>query len=73
VSGKHKSVFASVRTSAAKWKELADKERRKLGNIGEVLLEWALEQPQAAGSIDRLMKFNQIERSQIAVSGCSLD
>jgi hypothetical protein len=34
----------------------ADKERRKLGNVGEVLLEWAWEQLQAAGSIDRLLK-----------------
>jgi hypothetical protein len=37
--------------------EFADKERRKLGNVGEVLLEWAWEQLQAAGSIDRLLKF----------------
>jgi len=37
--------------------EFADKERRKLGNVGEVLLEWAWAQLQAAGSIDRLLKF----------------
>jgi len=37
--------------------EFADKERRKLGNVGEVVLEWAWEQLQAAGSIDRLLKF----------------
>jgi hypothetical protein len=37
--------------------EFADKERRKLGNVGEVLLEWAWEQLQVAGSIDRLLKF----------------
>jgi hypothetical protein len=37
--------------------EFADKERRKLGNVGEVLLEWAWVQLQAAGSIDRLLKF----------------
>ena len=35
----------------------AHKERRKLGNVGDVLLEWAWEQLQAAGSIDRLLKF----------------
>jgi hypothetical protein len=35
----------------------ASKERRKLGNVGEVLLEWAWMQLQAAGSIDRLLKF----------------
>jgi len=33
--------------------EFADKERRKLLNVGEVLLEWAWAQLQAAGSIDR--------------------
>ena len=37
--------------------EFSDKERRKLGNVAEVLLEWAWEQLQAAGSIDRLLKF----------------
>jgi hypothetical protein len=37
--------------------EFADKERRKLGNVGETLLEWAWEQLQVAGSIDRLLKF----------------
>ena len=36
--------------------EFADKERRKLGNVGEVLLEWAWTQLQVAGSIDRLLK-----------------
>jgi hypothetical protein len=37
--------------------EFADKKRRKLGNVGEVLLEWAWAQLRAAGSIDRLLKF----------------
>jgi hypothetical protein len=37
--------------------EFADKERRKLGSVREVRLEWAWEQLQAAGSIDRLLKF----------------
>jgi hypothetical protein len=36
--------------------EFAYKERRKLGNLGEVLLEWAWEQLQAAGSTNRLLK-----------------
>jgi hypothetical protein len=35
----------------------ASKERRKLGNVGETLLEWAWAQLQVAGSIDRLLKF----------------
>lgn len=37
--------------------DFAFKERRKLGNVGETLLEWAWEQLQVAGSIDRLLKF----------------
>jgi hypothetical protein len=39
--------------------EFAENERRKLGNVAEVLLEWAWAwaQLQAAGSIDRLLKF----------------
>ncbi|HWZ96264.1 MAG TPA: hypothetical protein VN025_00730 [Candidatus Dormibacteraeota bacterium] len=32
-------------------------EKRKLGNVGEVLLEWSFEQLKAAGSIDRLLKY----------------
>jgi len=37
--------------------EFALRERRKLGNVGEVLLEWGFEQLKAAGSIDRLLKY----------------
>jgi hypothetical protein len=37
--------------------EVAERERRKLGNIGELLLEWGLEQLKAAGSTERLLKF----------------
>lgn len=44
--------------------EFANKERRKLGNVGEVLLEWAWAQLQAAGSIDRLLKFKVSERRE---------
>jgi hypothetical protein len=36
--------------------EFAEKDRRKLGNVGEVLLEWAFEQLKVAGSLDRLLK-----------------
>jgi len=32
-------------------------DRRKLGNVGETLLEWAWEQLKVAGSIERLLKF----------------
>src|SRR5260370_37252509 len=37
--------------------EFAAREKRKLGNVGEVILEWAFEQLKAAGSIDRLLKY----------------
>jgi len=37
--------------------EFAYKDRRRLGNLGELLMEWAFEQLKAAGSIDRLLKY----------------
>jgi hypothetical protein len=37
--------------------QFAARERRKLGNISEVLLEWAFEQLKLAGSTERLLKF----------------
>jgi len=37
--------------------QFASCEKRKLGNVGEILLEWAFEQLIAAGSIDRLLKY----------------
>ena len=36
--------------------EFAAKERRKLGNLGELLMEWAFTQLKTAGSVDRLLK-----------------
>jgi hypothetical protein len=35
---------------------IAERERRKLGNVAEVLIEWAVLQLRVAGTIDRLMK-----------------
>jgi hypothetical protein len=35
----------------------AARERRTLGNIGELILEWAFEQLKTAGSTERLLKF----------------
>jgi hypothetical protein len=35
---------------------VAERERRKLGNVAEALLEWAALQLRVAGSVDRLMK-----------------
>jgi hypothetical protein len=37
--------------------EFAAREKRKLGNLGEIILEWGFEQLRAAGSIDRLLKY----------------
>ena len=37
--------------------EFAARERRKLGNITELILEWAFEQLKTAGSTDRLLKY----------------
>jgi len=37
--------------------ELASRERRKLGNITELILEWGFEQLKAAGSTERLLKY----------------
>jgi hypothetical protein len=37
--------------------EFAAREKRKLGNIGEAILEWGFDQLKAAGSIDRLLKY----------------
>ncbi|MGH9774226.1 MAG: hypothetical protein ACRD50_04690 [Candidatus Acidiferrales bacterium] len=41
----------------AELEEFAARERRKLGNVGEVILEWGFEQLKTAGSIDRLLKY----------------
>ena len=37
--------------------QFAARERRTLGNLGELLIEWAFEQLKAAGSTERLLKF----------------
>lgn len=36
--------------------EIAVRERRTLGNVGELLLEWSLTQLKIVGSMDRLLK-----------------
>jgi len=36
--------------------EFAARERRTLGNLGELLVEWSFTQLKVAGSIDRLLK-----------------
>jgi len=47
-------VHQALRTDI---EQVAARERRSLSNIGELLLEWAIEQLKAAGSLDRLLKF----------------
>ena len=41
----------------------AEKERRKLGNVAEVILEWGFEQLKTAGSVDRLLKYQLGKRT----------
>lgn len=41
----------------ADMEQFAARERRKLGNIAEVLIEWAFEQLKVAGSTERLLKY----------------
>lgn len=41
----------------AELEEFAARERRKLGNISELILEWGFEQLKAAGSTERLLKY----------------
>jgi hypothetical protein len=36
--------------------DVASREHRSLGNLGEMLMEWAFEQLSAAGSTERLLK-----------------
>jgi hypothetical protein len=40
----------------AELEEFAAREKRKLGNLGELILEWAFEQLKIAGSTERLLK-----------------
>jgi hypothetical protein len=40
----------------AEMEEFAAREHRKLGNLGELLLEWGFAQLKTAGSVDRLLK-----------------
>jgi len=37
--------------------KIADREYRKLGNLGELLMEWSYEQLIAAGSTEKLLKY----------------
>ena len=48
--------------------EFAAREKRALGNIGEVLLEWSFKQLQAAGSTEQLLKYGIRRRIRHAKS-----
>jgi len=37
--------------------EFAARDKRSLGNLGEVLLEWSFQQLQVVGSTERLLKY----------------
>jgi hypothetical protein len=37
--------------------EFAARDKRALGNLGEILLEWSFEQLQVVGSTERLLKY----------------
>ena len=47
----------------AELEEFAAREKRKLGNLGELILEWAFEQLKAAGSTQNLLKYRIRPRS----------
>ena len=50
----------------AELEEFAARERRKLGNITELILEWAFEQLKVAGSTERLLKYKIRSRTPTA-------
>lgn len=52
----------------AELEEFAAHEKRKLGNVAEVILEWGFDQLKAAGSIDRLLKY-KIRSSNVRGKG----
>jgi hypothetical protein len=52
-------VATSIRVRQAlraEMEEFAVREHRKLGNLGELILEWGFTQLKTAGSTDRLLK-----------------
>jgi hypothetical protein len=44
--------------------KIADREYRKLGNLGELLMEWSYEQLVAAGSSETLLKYKMPAQSR---------
>lgn len=47
----------------AEMEEVAVRERRKLGNLAELLLEWGFAQLKIAGSTERLLKVSLTPRT----------
>jgi len=48
--------------------EFSAREKRALGNIGEVLLEWSVKQLQVAGSTEQLLRYGIRRRIRHAKS-----
>jgi hypothetical protein len=44
--------------------KIADREYRKLGNLGELLMEWSYQQLVTAGSTEKLLKFKMAVSSR---------
>jgi hypothetical protein len=44
--------------------EFAVKERRKLGNVAELLIEWFFAQLKTAGSVNRLLKYQLAKKEE---------
>ena len=47
----------------AEMEQFAARERRTLGNLSELLIEWAFAQLKVAGSMDRLLKVSLAPRT----------
>jgi hypothetical protein len=56
-------IRIAMRTGLSDLSEFAARERRKLGNVAELILEWGFKQLKTAGSIKKLMKCGSTGRT----------
>lgn len=49
--------------------QFAARERRTLGNVTELILEWGFEQLKTAGSTERLLKYKILPAARLCNSG----
>ena len=56
MSGKPKSAFGSIKLFEMSLRHLLQ-EKRTLGNLGGLILEWGFEQLKTAGSTHQLLKY----------------